>query len=217
MTAGTLVERVLPPREAAPGAPSLLVLLHGIGADEHDLLPLARFLDPRSVVVSLRAPYEYVVGYSWFPVDFRPGGEVVADVPAARASLDGLVRWLDDAPARLGTDASQTRLLGFSQGAMMSLGVLLTAPERLGAVVALSGRFAPALFEATAPAEAVARIPVLVAHGLHDDILPVANGRGVRDMLASRTADLTYREFPIGHEIGPDEIALVADWLATHR
>jgi phospholipase/carboxylesterase len=217
MTDGTLIERVLLPRQTAPSAPPLLVLLHGIGADERDLLPLARALDPQFQVASLRAPHDYVVGYSWFPIDFRPGGEVVPDVPAARASLTELVRWLEAAPARLGTDPARTFLLGFSQGAMMSLGALLTAPERLAGVVALSGRFAPALFVPRASPEAIARVPVLAAHGLHDDVLPVAHGRGVRDALATRTTDLTYQEFPIGHEISPDELDLVARWLAARR
>lgn len=209
------VERVVPARQPGAAAPPLVVLLHGIGADEQDLLPLARFLDPRCQVVSLRAPRDYVVGYAWFPIDFRPDGSVIPDVAAARAALDDLRGWLADAPARLGTDPERTYVLGFSQGAMMSLGVLLTAPERLAGVVALSGRFAPALFEPTVPDEAIARVPLLVAHGLHDDVLPIAHGRGVRDAFAARTTDFTYREFPIGHEISPDELALVSRWIAA--
>ena len=217
MADDTFIERVLPPGQAGPDTPPLLVLLHGIGADERDLLPLAHMLDPRLQVASLRAPHDYVVGHSWFPIDFRPGGEVVPDVPAARASLARLVRWLEAAPSRLGTDPARTFLLGFSQGAMMSLGALLTEPDRLAGVVALSGRFAPSLFEATAAPEAIARVPVLAAHGLHDDVLPVAHGRGVRDALATRVTDFTYQEFPIGHEISPDELDLVARWLAARR
>src|SRR5262245_54356302 len=136
---GTLHERILPARLASPGAPPLLVMLHGIGADERDLLPLAQLLDPRLVVASLRAPHDYVVGYSWFPIDFRRDGEVVPDVAAAHASLAALVAWLAAAPARLGTDPARMYLLGFSQGAMMGLGALVTAPERLRGVIALSG------------------------------------------------------------------------------
>src|SRR5262245_35310468 len=212
---GTFHERILPARLASPGAPPLLVMLHGIGADERDLLPLAQCLDPRLVVASLRAPHDYAVGYSWFPIAFRRDGEVVPDVAPARAPLAALVAWLAAAPARLRTDPARTYLLGFSQGAMMSLGALVTAPERLRAVIALSGRFAATLFEATAPADAVARVPVLVAHGQYDDVVPVTHGRGVRDTLASRTTDLTYQEFPIGHEISPDEVDLIARWMAA--
>ena len=126
------VARVVPARQPGAAAPPLVVLLHGIGADEHDLLPLGRFLDPRCQVVSLRAPRDYVVGYAWFPIDFRPDGSVVPDVAAARATLDDLRGWLADAPARFGTDPDRTFLLGFSQGAMMSLGVLLHGARATG-------------------------------------------------------------------------------------
>jgi phospholipase/carboxylesterase len=208
------VERSVPPRQAS-AAPPLLVLLHGIGADENDLLPLARFFDPRLHVVSLRAPRDYVVGYAWFPIEFRADGTVVPDVPAARAALADLTRWIAEAPERLGTDPARTFLLGFSQGAMMSLGALVTEPERLAGVIALSGRFSPTLFEAKARDEAIARVPLLVAHGTQDDVLPIEHGRGVRDAFAGRVSDLTYREFRVGHGIAPEEIELVAGWLAA--
>lgn len=210
------VERVVAPRQPAAGAPPLLVLLHGIGADERDLLPLAAALDPRLLVVSLRAPHDYPVGHAWFPLDLRPGGEVVADVAQARATLADLVRWLAAAPARHGTDPGRTFLLGFSQGAMMSLGALRAAPERLAGVIALSGGPVGDLFPATADAAAIARVPLLVAHGAHDDVLPIENGRRVRDAFQPQSRDFTYREFPIGHGIGDAELALVARWLGAH-
>ena len=207
------VERSTNARQTGDGPAPLLVLLHGIGADENDLFPLVRRLDPRLASVSLRAPHAYSVGYAWFHIDIRPGGEVVPDVPQARATLAALVHWLEEAPARLGTDPQRTFLLGFSQGAMMALGVLGTVPERLGGVIALSGRFPAGLFAAPAPADAVARVPVLVAHGSYDDLLPIANGRATRDALQPLVRDLTYREFPIAHTLSEEELALVAQWL----
>jgi phospholipase/carboxylesterase len=215
VTAPSWVERIAEARRVEPGRkPPLLVLLHGIGADENDLFPLARRLDPRLTVVSLCAPHDYVTGHAWFHIDFLPGGKVVPDVEQARASLAELVAWVEAAPARLGTDPGRTALLGFSQGAMMSLGVLRTIPDRLAGVVALSGRVAGDLFEATAPRDAIARVPLLVAHGTLDDLLPVANGRQTRDAFQDLSRDFTYREFPIGHGISEEEIDLVARWLA---
>jgi phospholipase/carboxylesterase len=212
--ASPLVERTVPPRAAAP-RPPLLVLLHGIGADERDLLPLADAVDPRFLVVSLRAPRPYHGGWAWFDLDFRPGGEVVPDAAGAADALATLVAWLNEAPGRLGTDPARTYLLGFSQGAMMAIGVLGTVPERLAGVVALSGREPARLFPLRAAPEAVARVPLLVAHGTHDDVLPVEHGRRTRDAFASLSRDFTYREFPVGHGISDDEVALVAGWLAA--
>jgi phospholipase/carboxylesterase len=210
----SLGERVASPRTPTP-APPLLVLLHGIGADENDLFPLGRLLDPRLLVVSLRAPHPYSIGRSWFHIDFLPDGRVVPDAAQARAALRDLIDWLLAAPTRLGTDPARTFLLGFSQGAMMALGVLGTAPERLAGVIALSGRYPAGLFETTAAPDAMARVPVLVAHGRYDDVLPVAHGRATRDALAPLLRDFTYEEFPVAHGIDDDEVRLVATWLAA--
>jgi phospholipase/carboxylesterase len=209
----TFVERVVAPRTPGPGASPLLVLLHGIGADENDLLPLARVLDPRLTVVSLRAPRHYQVGYAWFHIDWTADGSVVPDLAQARETLDDLVRWVAAAPARLGTDPSRLYLLGFSQGAMMTLGVLGTKPELLAGVIALSGRNTDRLFETVATSDAIARVPLFVAHGAYDDLLPVANGRAIRDRLQPLVCDFSYGEYAVAHGIADDELRDVAAWL----
>jgi phospholipase/carboxylesterase len=210
------VEAVVPSRTAEPGRrPPLLVLLHGIGADEHDLLALAGAFDPRFTVVSLRAPQPWHGGWAWFRLDVEPGGRLVPDVAQAREALAGLVAWTADAPARHGTDPARTFVCGFSQGAMLALGLLGAVPDRLAGVVALSGRASAELLPPAAPREAIARVPLLVAHGVLDDVLPVANGRATRDAFSGLSTDFTYREFPVGHGIADDEVRLVADWLQS--
>jgi phospholipase/carboxylesterase len=197
------------------GPPPLLVLLHGVAADETDLFPLAEHVDPRFTVVSLRAPHPYYVGFAWFRLEFLRDGSVLLDGDQARASLAALVGWLEAASTRFGTDPARTFLLGFSQGAIMSLALLSTVPERLAGVVALSGRRPHELFARTAPPAAIAAVPLLVVHGLFDDILPVAHGRAIRDAFTGLTQDLTYREFPVGHGIDPDAVPVIGGWLAA--
>jgi phospholipase/carboxylesterase len=193
----------------------MLVLLHGIGSNEKDLAPLASDFDPRLLVVSLRAPRPYHGGWAWFGLDFPGGGEVVPNVEQAHETVADLVRWLTAAPARLGADPEQVYLLGFSQGAMMSLAVLRTAPERIAGVVALSGLFDDRLVATPATDAAVAHVPVFVAHGVDDRVLPIADGRAVRDRFQPIVEDFTYREYPMAHTIGPDEKRDVAAWLAA--
>ena len=215
-TPPALVERVVAPRRATEGtSPPLLVLLHGIGANENDLLPLAGQLDPRLLVVSVRAPRPYQRGWAWFQLDFRDGGEIVPNLEQAHETLGDLVRWLQTAPGRLGADGRRVYLLGFSQGGMMSLAVLHTAPELVAGVVALSTRFGDRLVRAPADAAAVSRVPVFVAHGASDTLLPIGDGRAIRDRLQPLLRDFTYREYPTGHTIAPDEIRDVAAWLTT--
>jgi phospholipase/carboxylesterase len=189
-------------------------MLHGIGADENDLFPIARLLDPRLKVVSLRAPRPYVSGHAWFDLDFRPDGSVVPDVAQAKAALADLARWLGDAPARHGTDPARTYVLGFSQGAMMNVGLLQTVPERLAGVIALSGRDPTGLFEATADRIEIGQVPLLVAHGQFDDLLPISHGRAIRDRFEGWSRDFSYREFPVAHGVSEEEIEVIADWLA---
>src|SRR6266567_2148772 len=136
-----LEHRMIPPR--APSArPPLLLLLHGIGADEEDLLPLARSLDPRFLVVSARAPHEAEpMGHRWYAIDWTatpPRGDP-AEIAASR---DLLASFLEEAAAAYGTDPSRTFLFGFSQGAIMALALLLARPDMVRGVVAHSGRLA---------------------------------------------------------------------------
>jgi phospholipase/carboxylesterase len=208
------VNNVAEPRVVSPGGkPPLLVLLHGIGADENDLFPVGPLLDPRLKVVSLRAPQPYVMGNAWFQIEFKPDGSVAPDVAGAKSALTGLAAWLAEAPAKFGTDPARTYVLGFSQGSMMSLGLLSTVPERLAGVIALSGRDPAGLFELTADPAGVARVPLFVAHGLYDDLLPVTNGRAIRERFQGTSKDFTYREYPVAHGVSEDEIAEIATWL----
>src|SRR5690242_18493579 len=113
-----LVHRTVAPR-APSERPPLLVLLHGFGADEQDLLPLAPFLDPRCSVVSARAPHEAEpMGHRWYAIDWTatpPRGDP-AEIAASR---DLLGRFVEEATAAYGTDPARAFLLGFSQGAIM--------------------------------------------------------------------------------------------------
>jgi phospholipase/carboxylesterase len=209
------VERIVGPVQTEPGRrPPLLVLLHGLGASETNLLPLARLFDPRFEVVSLRAPRSYQGGHAWFRLDIHPDGTVVPDRAQARETLADLARWVEAAPVRLGTDPQRTFLLGFSQGAFMALGVLCTIPERLAGVVALSAPSPGGIFE---PSKAIASVPVFVAHGTFDHLLPVEkHGRRARALFEPWVHDFTYREFPIAHEIRDQELDSVITWLSAH-
>src|SRR5262249_42561052 len=149
-------------------------------------------------------------------IQFLSSARIIPDIDQAKATLADLVRWLGAAPERFGTDPAQTFLLGFSQGAMMSLGVLVTAPEKVAGVVALSGRAPGELFGAPPTPDAAARVPLFVAEGPHDDVLPVNKGREIQQGLGSRLRDFTYREFPVGHGISDDELREVDAWLSNH-
>ena len=201
------------PADAGRTPPPLLLLLHGLGSNEEDLFALARYLDQRLLVVSARAPVALDYGgYGWFRIDFTSRG-LEADVEQAKRSLGMLTDFTEGLVELYGADASRVYLAGFSQGAMMSLALLLTRPEMFAGVVAMSGRLPPQLVEMETDREALKGKPVLVTHGLYDTVLPVGQGRAARDYLGTLPVELTYREYPMAHEVSAESLRDVTVWL----
>ncbi len=196
--------------------PPLLVLLHGIGADERDLLPLAEALGPRFLCASVRAPYEAMpMGHAWFAIDWStsPPGH---DLAQAEESREALCALLPELVERHRTDPARTFLLGFSQGAAMALAVALTRPDLVRGAVLHSGRVLPGLEPRIAPPQALARLEALVLHGTDDEVLPVECGREIRDLLAPRLGErLTYREHDAGHFVTQATLDDARAWLAA--
>jgi phospholipase/carboxylesterase len=202
-----------PSVRAAGEQPPLLLLLHGIGSNEADLFSLAPYLDGRFLVASARAPVVLGYGaYGWFNIEFTPAG-IVADVAQARASLRQLAIFVDELIESYATDPRRVYLLGFSQGAMMSLSLMLSHPSKVAGVVAMSGRLPAESLADLRDANALAGLPVLVTHGTLDQVLPVENGRAVRDALSKLPVALTYREYPMAHEVSQESLRDVAAWL----
>ena len=202
-------QRPAPP----PGVPPLLLLLHGVGSHEGDLIGLAPYLDERFFIVSARAPNILGPGsYAWFHVEFTPAGPVINPQEAESSRL-ALLGFIDELVETYQVDSKRVYLMGFSQGAIMSLSLALTRPDKLASVVAMSGRILPeALPQMVAP-EAMAGLPILVVHGTADNVLPIDYGRASRDRLSTLPVALAYREYAMGHEVTMESLAETAAWL----
>jgi len=195
----------------------ILVMLHGYGSNEKDLIQLAPLLDRSMRFISVRAPerLDHEM-YGWFPLEFTPQG-VTADRDAAREAEKTLAVFLRRVLEAYKPGGGKLWLMGFSQGAIMSYLTALAEPSLLHGVIALSGQFPdPALPGASDP-ETFRSIPFLVVHGLYDEVLPVTNGRVAEKWLTGKTDDLTYREYPVGHAIHPETPAFLDEWLAAKR
>ncbi len=212
----SLTHLIREPRARAGGpaaAAPLLLLLHGIGSNEADLLGLAPYLDERFFIVSARAPVVMGPGaYGWFNIEFTPAG-LVADMAEARSSLTLAAKFIDELTHAYQLDARRVYLMGFSQGAMMSLALAMARAGKTAGVVAMSGRLPAPEFQPADESDALAGLPVLVTHGLYDPVLPISNGRDIRDRVAALGASLTYREYPMGHEVSNESLREVARWL----
>jgi phospholipase/carboxylesterase len=201
-------------RPAARGPEALLVLHHGRGADELDLLPLADVLDPgrRLHVVTPRAPLTLpgAPGYHWYVVP-RVG---YPDPATFHAAYDALAEFHDELFARTGVPSERTVLGGFSMGAVMSYSLGL-GPERPvpAGILAFSG-FVPVV-EGWEPATDGRRgLRVFASHGRRDPIIAVSFGRGARELLEAAGLDVEYHETDVGHTIDPAIVPAAVDWLA---
>lgn len=187
----------------------LLVLLHGYGADEHDLFGLVPYLPAGVAVASVAAPLTPpwpTPGRSWYPIEGLDGRSSTTVTLAAEAFL----RWLDDAAG----DAPSVALLGFSQGAAVSLQALRLAPERFGAVVALSGYAAPDALPGDARLAEVSP-PVFWGRGSHDDVIPAPPIAHTAQWLPAHTS-LSGRVYSgLTHSISEEELGDVHRFLMT--
>jgi phospholipase/carboxylesterase len=200
------------PAEAEPAG--LLVLHHGRGTSEQDLLPLADLLDPerRLHVVAPRAPLQLpgAPGYHWYRVPRVgfPDPETFWAAHAALASFhDGL--W-----ARTGMTSEQTVLGGFSMGSVMSYALGLTRERPIPAgLLAFSG-FIPTVPDWQPSLTDRRAVRAFIAHGRLDNVISVDFGRAARDLLSDCGLEVVYREHGGGHEIDPDHLAAATAWLA---
>ena len=211
----SLASRIREPAIAPDGPPPLLLLLHGVGSNELSMAALAPDLDPRFVICSVRSPVELgPFSFGWYRVRFTPDGPLI-DADEARAGIDRAVAFLDEAVAALGADPQRVFLAGFSQGGIVSLAAMLTAPEKVAGVVCMSGRLPPEIVPLAAAPERLRGKPVLIVHGTRDETLGVDYGRRAAEILAGLPLAVEYHELDIGHTTSPESIALVDAWLAA--
>lgn len=207
----SLQHRTLPPRTGEPPYPGLL-LLHGRGANELDLLDLGPELDPRLFVISAQAPHALGPGsYYWYDLEASIAGRPTKE--SIEASLDLVVGLMGEAVERLEIDPTRFFACGFSMGGAMTAALLLTRPETVAAALILSG-YVPVQTDLSWKPDAAAGKPVFQGHGVLDEVLPIQFGRMSRDFLRDMGLDLTYREYPIAHAVSPEELGDAGLWMA---
>ena len=196
-------------REPAP----LLILLHGVGSNEQDLIGLAPALDPRFFVVSARAPITLGYGaYGWYHVQFLTTGYIM-DHDEAESSRKLVLQFVGELTRSYNVDPNRVFLMGFSQGCIMSLAAALTDPRRFAGVVGMSGRMLPGVVSKIAPPNQLAGLPIMIVHGTADTVLSIDLGREIREELEKLPVDLTYREYEMGHQISEQSMADITGWL----
>jgi phospholipase/carboxylesterase len=209
-----LIHRIRPPSAPLDGPrPPLLLLLHGVGRHEGDLFRFAPQLDPRFLVLSLRAPLTREPGsYAWFIVEHTPAGPRI-DPDQLAASRATLATFIAQAVNGYDADPQRVYLLGFSQGAIMSMTLALTEPRLLAGVVAIAGRIPSEVLSWTVPPEQTAGLPLLLEHGRLDQVLSIDWAHHAQAVLQRQRVALTYREYDAPHTITQNMLTDAIRWL----
>ena len=190
------------------GAP-LLLLLHGYGSNEEDLIGLAPHLDARLFCASARAPYALDFGgFAWFNIDMGPEG-VRFDFAQAMESLVQVYALVDALVEQY--QSTSVHIAGFSQGASMALAAALKKPQAFAGAIALSGVCGEEMLPED-PAS-VRDLPVFMSHGRQDPVIPIAQARASKDLLDPLALALVYNEYDMPHAIDQPCLADLAAWL----
>lgn len=194
--------------------PPMLILLHGLGSNEHDLFAFVPHLDPEFLVLSVQAPVSYGFGgYAWFNIDLTsgvPNANIQQVVQARRL----ITSFIDEAIEAYQPDTSRIMLAGFSQGAIIGYATAFAEPEKVSALVAMSGYIlkdiAPQIFS-----PALKNLKIMATHGINDQVLPIFLGRSSEAFLKSMQLDHIYKEYLMAHEVNYECFNDIKHWLSA--
>ena len=208
----------------APDPKASVIVLHGLGADGNDFVPIAhelrlgsvgavRFVFPHapSRPVTINGGYNMPAWYDILGLDSHAQREDEAGLRASQALVEELI-----AREKVrGVAARRIVLAGFSQGCAMTLMTGLRHDERLAGLVGLSG-YLPLAAKTEAERHAANRgTPVFLAHGTADPVIPIARARQSRDALVALGHPVEWHEYPMPHTVSPAEIADLNRWLLS--
>lgn len=197
-----------------------VIWLHGLGADGHDFEPIVPELGiPESVPIRFVFPHAPkrpvtinggMVMRAWY--DILDLGTRKVDLQAIHES-SGLLRRLIEREMAAGIASDRIVLAGFSQGGAIALHTGLRYEQPLAGILALS-TYSPSVGSlAQDRSEANARIPILMAHGRHDPVIPISAAISTRDALTQLNYSIQWQAYPMQHEVCMEEISAIRTWL----
>jgi len=204
-----------------PDPSATIIWLHGLGADGYDFVPVvkeieakgappARYVFPHAPMIPVTINQGYVMR-AWY--DIRHADLANREDEAGLRNSQSAVQQLIEREVRRGVPRSKLVLAGFSQGSAITLQTGLRQSEPLAGLVALSG-YLPLAEKFAAERHAASQgVPILMAHGSQDPVVPVSRGRASRDLLASLGYEVQWHEYPMPHSVCAEEIEAIAKFL----
>ena len=195
----------------------LLVLLHGYGSNEEDLFSFATELPDEYYIISARAPYNMQYGaYAWYAINFDADQNKFSDHEQAKISRDLIARFIDELIQTYPIDAKNVTLVGFSQGSILSYAIALSHPDKVQRVVALSGYVSEPILEENYLRNDFTKLKIFHSHGTVDQVIPVEWARKTKPFLEKLGIHSTYKEYPVGHGVAPQNFYDFKNWLENN-
>ena len=192
----------------------LLLLLHGYGSNDSDLFSFASELPDEYYVISARAPYDLQYGsYAWYAINFDADQNKFSDHHQAILSRDLVVKFIEKLKIKFPIDSSNITLIGFSQGSILSYSIALSYPNIVQRVGALSGYLNLDINTENYQNNDFSNLKIFASHGTVDQVIPVEWARKTDPILKSLGINSTYKEYPIGHGVSPQNFFDLKDWL----
>ncbi len=207
--------------QTGPDPKASIIVLHGLGADGNDFVPVAQQMDLSAVgpvryvfpsapvrPVTINNGYEMRAWYDILGMDLVRR-EDEAGLRASQQEIEALIT----REVERGVPANRIVLMGFSQGCAMTLMTGLRHPERLAGLVCLSGYLPLADKTAAEVHPANADVPIFMAHGLQDPVVQLARGQDSRELLEGLSYKIEWHDYPMPHSVCAEEIDDLAAWL----
>jgi len=194
----------------------LLILLHGYGSNEEDLFSFASELPEDFFIVSVRAPLDLQpYGHSWYDIHFTADNEKFSDDEQAKVSRDLIATFIDELTNTYPIDADNVSLIGFSQGTILSYAVALSYPEKIKNVVALSGYLNENILAENYTNKDHSNLDFYISHGSVDQVILNTWANKAPYFLNNLNIKNSYREFPVGHGVAPQNFHEFKNWLVA--
>jgi phospholipase/carboxylesterase len=198
----------LPPNAEAGKKYPVIFTLHGKGSNERNMFGLVAPLSNDFIIVGIRGNLTLGAGYQYY--ELKSLGNPIREL------FDQAVKQLEDfieyATGKYPIDAGRRYLLGFSQGAILSMTLALTMGDRLKGIVALNG-YVPEFVKTEYELRDVGKVGVWVSHGLYDTVFPVRIGEETAAYFGPLTSQLTFKTYPTDHGVSEDNQRDIIEWL----
>lgn len=192
----------------------LLILLHGYGSNEEDLFSFSSELPNNALIISARAPQNLGMGgYAWYTINFDAAGGKFSDAEEAKAACNTVATFITQLQEKYNINPEKTVLIGFSQGCILSCAVALNYPKKVQKIVGLSGYIFSDILPLNLSEKEYSKLDFFISHGTVDQVIPVDWARKTPDFFKQLHIKYSYKEYPVGHGVAPQNFFDFKQWI----